>query len=382
MRRILALLLLGMSCIAAAAAAGMEEDESVETVLERLTLREKVGQLFVIRPEALCGELSAAELNETYGHGAVSVTSDMRDRYAQYPCGGFALFAKNIENPDQLLAFTEEMHALGNVRPVLCIDEEGGRVARLGNHEAFDVPRVLPMGTIRKTGNPEKAYEAGRRIGEYLRIYGLDVDFAPVADVNTNPRNPVIGDRAFGSEPETASAFVIRYLDGLHDAGIAGCLKHFPGHGDTATDTHTGYAETQKTWEELDACEMIPFRAGIGAGAEMVMTAHIAAPKVTGGELPSTLSYTVLTEKLRGELGFEGVIITDALSMGAVTEQFSSGEASVRAFLAGADILLMPYDYPEAFEAVLAAVERGEITQERLDASVLRILRMKEAFVR
>ncbi|MBR2287373.1 MAG: glycoside hydrolase, partial [Clostridia bacterium] len=311
-----------------------------------------------------------------------SVTSDMRDRYAQYPCGGFALFAKNIENPEQLLTFTEEMHALGNVRPVLCIDEEGGRVARLGNHEAFDVPRVLPMGTIRKTGNPEKAYEAGRRIGEYLRFYGLDVDFAPVADVNTNPRNPVIGDRAFGSEPETASAFVIRYLDGLHDAGIAGCIKHFPGHGDTATDTHTGYTETQKTWEELDACEMIPFRAGIGAGAEMVMTAHIAAPKVTGGDLPSTLSYTVLTEKLRGELGYDGVIITDALSMGAVTEQFSSGEASVRAFLAGADILLMPYDYPEAFEAVLAAVERGEITQERLDASVLRILRMKEAFDR
>ena len=134
-----------------------------------------------------------------------------------------------------------------------------------------------------------------------MKAYGLDIDFAPVADVNTNPRNPVIGDRAFGDDPAVASGMVQAYIRGLHEGGTASCIKHFPGHGDTATDTHTGYAETKKTWEEISACEMVPFRAGIAAGTDFVMTAHIAAPSVTGTDEPSTMSYTVLTEKLRQE---------------------------------------------------------------------------------
>jgi beta-N-acetylhexosaminidase len=206
----------------------------------------------------------------------------------------------------------------------------------------------------------------------------VDIDFAPVADVNTNPLNPVIGDRAFGDDPATAAALVKQVIFGLHESGVASCIKHFPGHGDTSTDTHTGYAETGKTWEEMLNCEMIPFRAGIEAGTELLMTAHIAAPAVTGSDVPATMSHIFLTEKLRGELGYRGLIITDALSMGAIRDKYTSAEACIACIEAGADILLMPYDYFEAFDGVVQAVEEGRLTEERIDESLYRILRLKQ----
>ena len=326
------------------------EDDPVAQLLNGMSLREKVGQLFMVRPDALEKQFGPAELEDNSIVGTTAVSGEMRALYAQYPCGGFAIFRKNILSPEQLKALTADLHALGPVTPLIGIDEEGGRVARIANHNGgFSVPKFPAMGLIARTRDPARAYEAGHAIGEYLREYGLDIDFAPVADVDTNPRNPVIGDRAFGSDPELAGQMVAEVVRGLHENGIAACIKHFPGHGDTTTDTHTGYAETQKSWAEISACEMIPFRAGIAAGAELVMTAHIAAPQVTGSDEPSTMSHMILTEKLRGELGFEGLIITDALAMGAIREKYTSSEACVQCILAGADILLMPYDYFEAF---------------------------------
>ena len=302
----------------------------------------------------------------------------MRAAYERYPCGGFALFRKNILDPGQLTAFTAELHGLGAVKPVLGIDEEGGRIARIANHPAdFGVPKFPAMGKIAASGDVSQAYAAGQGIGAYLKRFGLDVDFAPVADVNTNPRNPVIGDRAFGDDPEQAAEMVRAVILGLHENGVASCIKHFPGHGDTAADTHTGYAETRKTWAEIRDCEMIPFRAGIAAGTDMVMTAHIAAPMVTGGSEPATMSYLLLTEKLRGELGFEGLIVTDALSMGAVRDQYGSAEACIACLKAGADMLLLPYDYFEAFDGVVRAVEAGEIPESRIDESLYRVLKFK-----
>ena len=373
-KRIAAPLMILMLIMMASFALG-EEDLTMQ--IENMTLRERVGQLFMVRPDALEGKYSPAELEDNSIQGTVRVTDDMRQVYAQYPCGGFALFRKNITDPAQLMELTRDLHALGSIRPILAIDEEGGRIARLGNHPAFPVTRVPSMGQIALTGDPEEAYQAGSTIGRYLRFYGLDLDFAPVADVNTNPNNPVIRDRAFGDDPEKAAAMVTRYLDGLHSEGIMGCIKHFPGHGDTGTDTHTGYAETLKTWDELKACEMIPFEAGIRAGSEMVMTAHIAVPHVTGSEEPATVSYTILTEKLRGEMGFDGLIITDALSMGAITKAYDPGEVCVKCILAGVDILVLPYGYTECFDAVVSAVEQGVIPEERLNESVMRVLQLK-----
>ncbi len=342
-----------------------------------MTLREKVGQLFVVQPDALEEQMEAARLNDMTAEGTHAISSMIRERYAQYPCGGFVLFRKNLVNDEQVEQLTHDLHHISEIRPLIYTDEEGGRVARFGNHPSFDTPKVPSMKAILDTGDPEKAYEAGRTIGTYLKKYGIDVDFAPVADVNTNAQNPVIGDRAFGSDPETAAVYVVRYLDGLHDAGMMGCLKHFPGHGDTANDTHTGYAQTEKNWEQLLNCEMIPFRAGIGAGAEFIMTAHIAAPHVTGSREPCTVSRLVLTDKLRHEIGYDGLIITDALAMGAITQNYSSAEACIACIKAGVDILLMPYNYFEASDGVMKAVESGEISEARIDESVRRILRVK-----
>lgn len=370
-----ALLSMGLLMISAARA----EDDPVVLQMQHMTLREKVGQLFMIRPDALEGRFGPAELEDNSITGATRVSEEMKEIYADYPCGGFALFRKNILSPSQLKGFAENLHALSG-SPMLGIDEEGGRVARIANHpENFNVTKFPAMGIIAKSGDESRAYDAGRIIGAYLTAYGLDIDFAPVADVNTNPKNPVIGDRAFGSDPNLAAGMVRQVILGLHESGAASCVKHFPGHGDTATDTHTGYAETLKTWEEISNCEMIPFRAGIEAGTDFVMTAHIAAPNVTGSDEPSTMSYTMLTEKLRGELGFQGIIITDALSMGAIREKYSSSEACIRCIQAGVDILLMPYDYFEAFDGVVQAIETGLIPESRLDESVYRILAFKYA---
>ena len=366
-------------CMLLSLAACAEEEKDIMVQISQMTLREKIGQLFMVRPDALEKRFSAAELRDNDVIGTTRISEEMRALYQEYPCGGFTLFRRNIISPSQLRMFTSGLHALGTPAPMISIDEEGGRIARLANHPAnFGVKKVLPMGKIAASGDETLAYEAGREIGTYLTAYGFDIDFAPVADVNTNPLNPVIGDRAFGDDPSVASRMIRQAIRGFHEGGVATCIKHFPGHGDTSTDTHTGYAETQKTWEEMLSCEMIPFRAGIEAGTDLVMTAHISAPAVTGSTIPSTMSSVILTEKLRGELGYDGLIITDALEMGAIMEKYSSAEASIACLEAGVDILLMPYDYCEAFDGIVEAVETGRLSVERIEQSVCRILRLKK----
>ena len=336
--------------------------------LEEMSLREKVGQLFNVRPEAL-------DLTSSYTQTGPS--SVITDGFSRYPCGGITIFAANIKNPAQLKEFTKFLHDLGNY-PLLCIDEEGGRVARIANNSNFNVVKYSSMAAVGATGDPKNAYNAGDNIGGYLALYGLDVDLAPVSDVNTNPENVVIGDRAFGSSPQLVADMASQFLLGLQRNYVEGCLKHFPGHGDTKADTHYGYAESLKTWDELKDCEMIPFQKSIQAGAQMVMTAHICLPNVTGDQTPSTLSPIILQDKLRGELGFKGLIISDSMAMGAITQQFSPEEAAISALEAGVDIVLDPADYPSAFEAVVNAVTSGRISQAQLDERVARVLALKK----
>ena len=233
------------------------------------------------------------------------------------------------------------------------------------------------MEDIGATGDTSKAREAGAVIGGYLSGLGFQLDFAPDADINTNPENRVIGNRAFGSDPRTVSDMVSAFLDGLHAAGVSGCIKHFPGHGDPSGDTHEGLVVLDKSWEELQAEELIPFIENFGK-TDMVMVAHLTVPNVTDDGLPASLSRELITGKLRGELGYDGLIVTDALAMGAIAAQYSSAEAALLTFTAGSDILLMPHDYREAFEAIADAVRSGTVSEERLNESVLRILRWKE----
>ena len=358
--------------------------DEVEAQLQKMTLREKVGQLFYVRPECLDTTIHFNQPSSIDGSSddireikLQAVNATMRGVNEKYPVGGIILYAHNIEDEAQLVAFIPQIRALKG-SPLLCIDEEGGRVARIGNNANFQVEKFESMGAIGATGDPQNAYHCGNTIGAYLRKYGFDIDFAPVADVNTNPENIVIGARAFSNDPQVAAPMVTSYLQGLKDAGITGCIKHFPGHGDTQADTHYGYAQSLKTWDEMLNCELITFKAGIAWGTQLIMTAHIATPNVTGSDIPATMSSIILQDKLRGELGYQNIIVTDAMEMGAITLQYTNAEAAVGTLLAGADIVLGPQNFVEAFDAVVQAVEDGTITEERLNQSVRRILKLKK----
>ena len=326
--------------------------DDVEAQLQKMTLREKVGQMFFIRMESLDPSIDWTTYDDLANIKIKEVTENMKAVNENYPVGGIILYAWNIDNEAQLARLIPQVRAL-NGHPLLCIDEEGGRVSRIANNPNFHVKRYESMASIGATGDPRNAYECGNTIGTYLKGYDFDIDFAPVADVNTNPENVVIGPRAFSDDPAVAAPMVTSYLQGLKDAGITGCIKHFPGHGDTQADTHYGYASTRKTWDEMLNCEMVTFKAGIQWGCKLIMSAHIGAPKVTGSDVPSTMSPIILQDKLRGELGYQNIIVTDGMEMGAITQQYTSAEAAIGSIQAGVDIVLGPRYFTEAFDAVM-----------------------------
>ena len=351
--------------------------DEIELALHNMSLRQKVGQMFYGRPEMLDTTIHWTVSEELTINPVLEINSNMLTLNREYPVGGIILYAHNIDNETQLKSFVSELKLL-NGNPLICIDEEGGRVSRIANNPNFDLPKYESMDSIGKTGDPRNAYECANTIGTYVKGFGFDIDFAPVADVNTNPENVVIGKRAFSDDPQVAAPMVTNYLQGFKDAGIVGCIKHFPGHGDTRNDTHTGYASSDKTWDEMLSCEMVTFKAGIEWGTELIMTAHIAAPNVTGSKVPSTLSPIILQDKLRGELGYNNIIVADAMEMGAITLHYTNADAAVLAVQAGVDILLGPKNLIEAFDAVIAAVQSGKITEKRIDESVRRILKLKQ----
>ena len=346
-----------------------------------LTLEEKVGQLFLVRPDALDPARTPQQIEDPNAAGATALTDAMRATLARIPVGGVVLFGKNIADAGQLAAFTADLQAAGRVPLLLAVDEEGGAVARLANSGALDLPRYESAAAVGAEG-PEAVRTMYRTIGGYLRDFGFALDFAPVADVNTNPDNPVIGSRAFSADPQTAAACVRAAVEGLGEAGVLACLKHFPGHGDTAQDSHEEAAVTEKTLAALRSGEWTPFAAGIAAGAPLVMVGHITAPNAlppAESDRLAGFSATVLNDWLLGELGFEGLVVTDSLAMGAVTRRYSPGEAALAALQAGADLLLMPADLEEAYTAVVQAVESGRWAESELDARVERILAAKRA---
>lgn len=354
------------------------DDETVvrttKDVLGKMSLREKVGQLFIVRPEAL-----AENSNAETALATDRVDDAVISRIEEYPVGGIALFSRNITSAEQLPMFISDLQSSSKYPLFIAVDEEGGRVARIANSDFFNVASYKSMEDIGKSGDASKAEEVGRQIGLYLKELGFNLDFAPVADTNTNPQNIVIGDRSYGSDPALVACMVSAQLDGMHDSGIMGTLKHFPGHGDTKDDTHSGYVSIEKTWDELKECELVPFITALPK-ADMVMVSHITAVNVTSDQLPTSMSETMITGKLRNELGYDGVIITDAMAMGAVADNYTSAEAAVTAVKAGVDIVLMPQNLDEAFNGVINAVTDGEISMARLDESVMRILKLKARY--
>ena len=351
-------------------------EDAVDALLSQMTLRQKVGQLFIVRPDALDPAQTTEQVSNAKAEGVTALTGPVREMLSEYPVGGIVLFGKNILSPEQLTDFNAALQEASSIPLFLCVDEEGGLVARLANHDCFDLPGYQSAAAVGASGDPADALEMGRTIGAYVKEYGFNLDFAPVADVNTNPDNPVIGSRAFSSDPETTAQMASAFRDGLEENGIIAVFKHFPGHGDTAEDSHSGLAVTYRTLDALHCCEFLPF---LEAGPrDMVMVGHIALPNVTGDTAPATLSRELVTGILREDLGFEGLIITDAMDMGAIAEAYDAGEAAVAALAAGCDILLMPEDLPGAFDAVIAALEDGTLSMDWLNATVRRILAFKQ----
>ncbi|MBO5995102.1 MAG: glycoside hydrolase family 3 protein, partial [Firmicutes bacterium] len=341
-----------------------------EIILQSMTLDQKIGQLFLVRPETLAPDQGPI----------TSVTDAVREGLKEKMPGGVILFGDNITGPKQVKAFNADLKEASleyfSLPMFISTDEEGGRVARIGGNPNFDVKRYGSMLEIGNTGDTANAKAVGKTIGGYLKKYGFNLDFAPVADCFTNPANQVIGDRSFGSDPKNVAKMVRACIKGFHSKGIMTSIKHFPGHGDTSSDTHTGTVITYSSWDELKARELVPFIKNFEK-TDMIMVSHIVCKGVRDDIAPATLSKTMITEKLRGELGYDGVVITDAMEMGAIANVYTPADSTVRAIKAGCDIILCPADFNAAKQGILDAIEAGEITEERIDESVLRILRLK-----
>lgn len=352
------------------------EPDPLVLQLEAMTLEEKVGQLFMVTPGTLGLPQIKAPMEAITQEQLTQMENAIREIFAKYPVGGIVQFAADLYSPEQITAYNALLQKAAEIPLFLGIDEEGGTVARLANHSAFDLPQYQSAGAVGASGNPQDALEMGQTIGAYLGEYGFNMDFAPVADVNTNPNNPVIGNRAFSSHCNVAGQMAKAMAEGLEEQGIVPVFKHFPGHGDTAQDSHEEVAYSNKTLEELQACEFIPF-SGLTEN-QCVMVGHIALPEVTGDMTPATLSSEIVTGLLREKLGFRGLILTDSMVMEAITDNYSSAEASLLALEAGCQIILQPADFPSAFAGVVKAVEAGTFPEEQLNAVVLQILRFKQ----
>lgn len=337
-------------------------------ILDGMTLHEKVCQMMVVYQYTMRNGSDIVSATET--------GIPLKKALEAYPVGGILYDKSSMLSHDQLKNLVATADSYSEIPMLFTIDEEGGRVTRIGSTIGYNQGdgRLLDaMGTYESQG-PQVAYDNAKYLAENIVWHGFNLDFAPVADTNSNPNNTVIGTRAYSTDFDIAGELVTAAVQGFHDGGAGCTLKHFPGHGDTSGDTHAGSVVLKKTVDELRANELKPFKAGIDAGADAVMIAHIIVEEI--GE-PSLFSHYLVTDVLRGELGFNGVVITDGLGMKAMTDVYPVSEIAVRGVQAGIDIFLCPASLTEAVFAIEAAVERGEITEERIDESVLRILQLK-----
>lgn len=360
----------GQNPEAAAVAARAAVDERIGA----MTLEQKVAQLFIVTPEAL-----------VEGVSQVTQAGDMtREGVTAHPVGGIVYFAQNLLDPEQtttMLANVKQFYAdAGNVTPFIAVDEEGGTVVRVADNEAFGAQDVGDASALGSAGDTEAAKRAAEQIADYLMPLGFNLDFAPVADVVDPLRSDTMGLRSFSSDAAVAADMVRAEVEGFRDKKMLCCAKHFPGIGAAAGDSYEGAITIEATNEELETVDLVPFRAAIEAGVPMIMVGHVSLPNIVGDSTPAPLSSAVVQGMLRDSLGYTGIIVTDSLSMGAITDYYTPAEAAVAALKAGCDIPLMPERLDEAYQGVLSAVQVGELTEERLDESLTRILTAKQEY--
>ncbi|HEX8567751.1 MAG TPA: glycoside hydrolase family 3 N-terminal domain-containing protein [Pyrinomonadaceae bacterium] len=329
----------------------------VEKTLKSLTLREKIGQMVMVR---MSGEFQNWDDPRFL---------ELRRHIEENHLGGFILFRGEANS---IAALTNELQRMSKHPLLFAADYERGLRMQLRTGTPF----TTNMG-VGATGDVQAAYRQGKIIAEEMRAIGVNWLFAPVADINNNPDNPVINIRSFGASPERVGEFVSALAKGVRDGGALATLKHFPGHGDTATDSHIGLSIVPVDKQRINSVELVPFKMGISSGVDAVMTAHLAMPKVTGDEVPGTLNPKITTDILRKELGFNGIVTTDAMEMGAIKKTYSDERSVVMAVKAGADIVLLPSDARKTIDSIEAAVKSGELTEERINESVRRLLSAK-----
>ena len=340
----------------------------VQRKLKKMDIHEKVCQMFMAVPE-----------KTTYYYDTLTYVDDWYKKcYEEYPIGGYIYFDANIVWEQQLcdlLSDSQEMAAEYNngIGLFQAVDEEGGSVTRV-QKMLWKTP-VENMSYYGKLNDYNTTYETGRTIGTYLNACGFNVNFAPVADVNISETNE-LGSRIFSSDPLVVSDMCTAVIKGLKSQKVASTLKHFPGLGAGTGNTHYETVEIDRSLEELEITEFPAFKGGIDAGADFVMVGHQIV-KAAGDKLPADLSSVVVTDWLREKLGFEGIVITDSQAMGAITNNYTSGEAAIKSIEAGVDIILMPNDLRAAVDDVEAAVKSGKLSEERIDESVIRILEKK-----
>lgn len=337
--------------------------DPIKAEIDAMSLEEKVGQLVIVGVEGYQMDQNATYLIQ------------------RNHVGGFILFKKNIQDKDQMLSLLnslKESNSVSKVPLFLSIDEEGGRVSRLPS-EFLKLPTNKEIG---KRNNPALSFNIGSILGQELKLFGMNLNFAPVLDINSNPKNPVIGDRSFGAKSDIVSSLGVETMEGIQSENIIPVVKHFPGHGDTSVDSHVGLPVVNHDLQRLRSFELVPFSNAIKNGADAVMVAHILLPKIDAKN-PASFSEAVITDLLRNEMNFSGVVITDDFTMGAIVKNYEIGAAAVKSIQAGSDIVLVCHGFDKqqaVIKALLEAARSGEISGERLDQSVYRILKLKEKY--
>jgi len=336
-------------------------EEKIAEILAGMTLQEKICQMMLVSPSSITGVAKV-----------IAAGPATKEALEKYPVGGLTYNASNMVNQKQVSELIHGVQEWTKIPLFLTCDEEGGRVARLMN--TVGTTKVGPMLNYKEDG-PGKAWENAHTIASDMSVLGFNLDLAPVADVLTNPENTVIGDRAYSDDYVQAAELVAAAVKGFQEGGVACTLKHFPGHGSTAEDSHEGSAYVHRTLHELREGELLPFQTGIDAGADAVMIGHLIVPDIS--EEPAVFCGEIVTGLLREEMGFQGVIMTDALEMQAISDFYGNREVAIRAVKAGVDMLLCPMDLDVAIDALTQAVETGDIPESRIEESVARILRLK-----
>ena len=339
---------------------------SVEEILSVMTLEEKIGQLFITDLDSINNLSPVTTLDE-----------NLKKRLEGYKLGGYTLFSTNIQSIDQTEKLLKELRKTNWIPPFLCVDEEGGLVSRIGSNQSITnlkIPSASKIGKLKEVD----IYNVSIILSKRVKSLGFNTNFAPVCDINTNSSNPVIGTRAYSDNHKDVSLAIKNVILAFKDTGIFSVAKHFPGHGDTFTDSHLGYSFVEHDLNRINEIELRPFIEAIENDVDMIMTGHIALPKVTGDNIPATLNSKIINDILRKQLGYNGVVITDAMNMGAIIDEYGKKEAVEMAFLAGVDIILIPIDIEDAIDTIIALYNEGIIDMERINDSVRRILTLKK----